>query len=214
MAGVRGLYPIVDLDSLAGRGLDPLAFAALVLSVAPRLLQLRAKRAAPRDVLTLLRALKPLCARRGTLLIANDRPDLALLGGADGVHVGQTDLPIAEVRRFSSELKVGISTHDLEQLEAALAEAPSYVAFGPIYATASKENPEPVVGLERLARASELARAAGVPLVAIGGITLERGPDVARADALGAVIGDLLADGPSGDAIAKRARALQTALGG
>jgi thiamine-phosphate pyrophosphorylase len=188
----RGLYPIVDLDSLAERGLSPLSFAERLLAAHPPFLQLRAKSAGGRATLELLRELAPLCRAAGTQLFANDRPDLALLSGADGVHVGQDDVPLADVRRLAPGLCVGVSTHELTELERALAERPDYVAFGPIFTTRSKPDHEPVVGLAGLARAYDLARAANVPLVAIGGIDLERTRLIRMHADFAAVIGSLL----------------------
>jgi len=187
-----GLYPIVDVDALRERGLDPVAFAERVLEATPPLLQLRAKSLGARDTLALLRALRPLAERSGTELFANDRPDLALLAATDGVHLGQCDLPLPEARRLVGKLKVGVSTHDFAELEAALALGPAYVAFGPVFPTASKSGHEPTVGLERLARAGEKARAAGVPLVAIGGITLDNVAGVLSHVSFVAVIGALV----------------------
>jgi thiamine-phosphate pyrophosphorylase len=209
---LRGLYPIVDVDSLRRANLSVVECAEQVLAARPSLLQLRAKSAGARETLELLRALLPICHASGAKLFANDRPDLALLAGADGVHVGQNDLPLAEVRRLAPSLRVGVSTHTRPQLEAALAERPDYVAFGPVFATASKPDHESVVGLDGLADAHDLARAAGVPLVAIGGITLERAGSVAPHAELHAVIGALLPEsGLAG--VTERARALVTALG-
>lgn len=207
---MRGLYPIVDLDTLERQGVSVLAFAEGVLRAYPPLLQLRAKRAPARTTLELLRTLAPLCRRTNTLLFANDRPDLARLAGVDGVHVGQDDLPLEAVRRFAPELRVGISTHDLEQLERALEQTPDYVAFGPVFATRSKTHPDPVVGLEGLATAAARASARGIPLVAIGGIDLERAAAVGRLAPVAAVIGALL--GNSVEGIARRASELQAAL--
>jgi thiamine-phosphate pyrophosphorylase len=211
MAQMRGLYPIVDLDTLAKWNLSPLAFAKDVLTARPALLQLRAKHQAPRQVLAWLRELKPWCAAAGTLLFANDRPDLALIAGCDGVHVGQDDVPVAEVRRLSATLRVGVSTHDEAQLERALAERPDYVAFGPIFSTISKEKADPTLGMARLSNAAELARARGVPLVAIGGLTLASVKKLGDLGVVAAVISDLLVDGPEG--VRARANALQNALG-
>jgi thiamine-phosphate pyrophosphorylase len=214
MTPMRGLYPIVDLDSLGQRGVDPYLLAESVLTARPPLLQLRAKHQAPRAVLELLLRLKPLCAESGTLLFANDRPDLALLAATDGVHVGQDDLPLAAVRQLSPTLKVGVSTHDLTQLEAALSQRPDYVAFGPIFATTSKVGADPALGLGRVAQAAELARAAGIPLVVIGGLTLEVAAEIGKHAAIAAVISDLLGGGSDRAAIAARARAWQSALSG
>jgi thiamine-phosphate pyrophosphorylase len=209
---LRGLYPIIDAEALATRGLSPIPFAESVLQARPPLVQLRAKALGGRETLELLRALVPHARRAGALLFANDRPDLALLAGADGVHVGQTDLPVSEVRRFAPRLKVGVSTHDERQLEAALSEKPDYVAFGPVFPTRSKAEPEPTVGVERLAAAGRLARAAGIPLVAIGGVDRDR-LELAGAHAeLVAVIAALLPDGTSLHEVEARARDLSTAL--
>jgi thiamine-phosphate pyrophosphorylase len=212
MARMRGLYPIVDLDTLAKRNLLPLVLAEAVLTARPPLLQLRAKHQSPRDVLALLAQLKPLCTRAGTLLFANDRPDLALLAGADGVHVGQDDLPLEAVRRLPGKLRVGVSTHDLVQLAEALALRPDYVAFGPIFATVSKQGADPALGLEALRHAADTAKAAEIPLVVIGGLTLEHAPELARHAVLPAVISDLLADSTEPAAIAARAAAWQARL--
>jgi len=211
MTRMRGLYPIVDLDTLSARGAAPLPFAEAVLTARPPLLQLRAKHSAPREVLALLGELAPRCERAGTLLFVNDRPDLALLARADGVHVGQDDLPLSAVRRLPGRLQVGVSTHDHAQLAQALLEKPDYVAFGPIFRTSSKQNADPALGLEALGRASDLARAAGVPLVAIGGLTLDLAPELQKL-AIPAVISDLLADGIEPRAVAARAAAWQAAL--
>ena len=166
---MRGLYGIVDLGALATCGLDPVAFAGAVLRVRPAALQLRAKDMPSREVLALLRELAPMCHRAGVPLVANNWPDLALLAGCDMVHVGQTDMPIDRVRRITPGLGVGVSTHTLEQLDAALAARPAYVAFGPVFETLTKANPDPVVGVEGVRAARGRALAAGVPLVAIGG---------------------------------------------
>lgn len=209
----RGLYPILDVDSLRARSLDVLAFAGAVLAARPAVVQLRAKSSSARDTLALLTALAPICQRAGAALFANDRPDLALLAGAPGVHVGQDDLPLAEVRRVAPALLVGVSTHTLGELERALDARPAYVAFGPVFATASKSDHEPCVGLDGLRTAHERATRAGVPLVAIGGIDLARAPESAPFADAAAVIGALL---PAGglDEVTARARALDAALGG
>jgi thiamine-phosphate pyrophosphorylase len=212
---VRGLYPIVDVDSLRELGAPShavIAFAERVLLARPALLQLRAKHLGTRDTLELLRALRPLCAASGARLIANDRPDLAVLGQCDGVHIGQEDLPLPLVRTLAPGLMVGVSTHDLEQLAAALAERPDYVAFGPVFATASKERPDPSVGLALLAQAHTQAQRAGIPLVAIGGITLERAKQIAEHAELAAVIAALHPNRASLEGVSEAAKALQQAL--
>jgi thiamine-phosphate pyrophosphorylase len=205
---VRGLYAIVDSDFLSSRGIDLVPFAEAVLRGRPALLQVRAKNEGAKTVLGWLRALRGPSRQSGTLLFANDRPDLAVLAGCDGVHVGQDDVSVADVRRFAPGLQVGVSTHDPVQLAAALDEAPSYVAFGPVFATASKVRPDPVVGVEGLREASLACRARGIPLVAIGGIDLARAAVVAAHADLIAVISALLPEeGMSG--VTARAAKLQ-----
>jgi thiamine-phosphate pyrophosphorylase len=189
---MRGLYAIADVGMLAARQLDPIAFAEAVLSVRPAALQLRDKNAPARETLALLRALAPMCHRVGVPLVANDRPDFALLAGCDLVHVGQDDIPVDRARRLAPGIGVGISTHNAEQLEAALAMRPAYVAYGPVFETTTKVDPAPVVGFAGLRAAYAHTLAARVPLVAIGGISRERARLlVGAADAI-AVISELL----------------------
>jgi thiamine-phosphate pyrophosphorylase len=192
---MRGLYAIVDLDLLAARFIEPVAFAKAVLAADPAALQLRAKRAPPREVLSVLRELAPLCHRARAALVANDRPDLALFAGCDMVHVGQTDIAIESVRRLAPGLGIGVSTHNLDQLDAALKARATYVAFGPVFETKTKGNPDPVVGVGALRQAHLRAVSAQIPLVAIGGITHERALSLVDAAEAVAVIGDLLPDG-------------------
>ena len=214
---MRGLYPIVDVDNLLDFGASPQAvvqFAERVLSARPPLLQLRAKHAGAHDTLELLRALRPLCSQRGTLLFANDRADLAVLGQCDGVHIGQEDLPFSLVRKLAPGLRVGVSTHNLEQLERALGDRPDYVAFGPVFATRSKERADPSVGLSLLAQAHARTMRAGIPLVAIGGIDLERAQQVAEHAELGAVIAALRPNRASLTGVSEAAQALHATLSG
>jgi thiamine-phosphate pyrophosphorylase len=210
---VRGLYAIVDLDFLALRRVPPLAFVDALLDVHPCALQLRAKSSGGRETLELLRAIQVRCARLGVPLFCNDRPDLAVLAGCAGVHLGQTDLAIADTRRLAPELEIGLSTHGLEQLEAALRERPSYVALGPIFPTGSKPDAEPMVGLAVLAEAAQRCRAAGVPLVAIGGLNLERAALIGELADAGAMISALLPAGGLPD-VTRIARLSHALLGG
>jgi thiamine-phosphate pyrophosphorylase len=209
-----GLYAIVDTKLLALRGIGPIDYARAVLLARPAALQLRAKDLPAREILGILRELAPLCRQARVPLVANDRPDLAALAGCDAVHIGQGDLPYALVHRIAPQLAVGISTHDADQLEGALSLRPWYVAYGPVFPTGTKANPDPVVGLEGLAEASRRSRAAGVPLVAIGGITLARVPEVAAYADAWAVIADLCPERVSLDDITERACAFQKALQG
>lgn len=216
---MRGLYAIIDIESLERHALDPLAFAEAILAARPAAVQLRDKAGGARRTLELLRATAPLAARAEVPLYANDRPDLALLAGASGVHVGQEDLPVPMVRSIAAgrALSVGLSTHDPAQVEAALAEAPDYIAIGPIFPTQSKDRPSPVVGLEALAElAARVHRARpGTPVVAIGGITLENAPRVAAHADAAAVIRALLPERGSASPYAEataRARAIHAAI--
>ena len=123
--------------------------------------------------------------------MVNDRADVAALAGAAGVHVGQDDLDVEQVRVVvGGEMLVGVSTHNVEQLEKAAASSADYIAVGPIFQTSSKANPDPVVGTELIRRVRPLTQK---PIVAIGGITLDRACDVieAGADSV-AVISDIL----------------------
>jgi thiamine-phosphate pyrophosphorylase len=208
---VHGLYAIVDSDFLSSRGIDLVPFAEAVLRARPALLQVRAKNEGAKNVLGWLRALRGPSRQSGTLLFANDRPDLAVLAGCDGVHVGQDDVSVADVRRFAPGLRIGISTHDAGQLAAALDEGPDYVAFGPVFATSSKAGADPVVGVDALREASLACRGRGIPLVAIGGIDVSRAAVVAAHADVAAVISALLPDeGMSG--VTARAATLQAAL--
>ena len=189
---MRGLYAIVDVGTLRGRLVEPVAFAAAVLAVRPAALQLRAKELPSRETLALLRELAPMCHRAGVPLFANDRPDLAVMAGCDGVHVGQSDIPIDRARRLAPGLTVGVSTHDLEQLDAALEARPAYVAYGPIFETTTKKDPAPSVGVAGLRAAYARAAAARIPLVAIGGITRERAAGLVGLADAAAVVADLL----------------------
>ena len=123
-----------------------------------------------------------LTRRAGALLIINDRVDVALAVGADGVHLGQTDLPLADARALlGPRVLIGVSTHDVDQVRAAVAAGADYVGFGPVAATRTKLNPDKVVGIQGLAAACAVA--GRVPVVAIGGITLADGPALVAAGA-------------------------------
>jgi thiamine-phosphate pyrophosphorylase len=211
---MRGLYAIADVATLLRRGVDIVPFAKAVLAARPSALQLRAKDLPAREMLSLLRAISPMCRIAGVPLVANDRVDVAALAGCDYVHIGQEDVPYEVVHRLAPQLKVGVSTHDLDQLARALAHRPAYVAYGPVYATGSKTDASSVVGLAGLRAAHAAARAARVPLVAIGGITLDRAADVALHAESGAVIAALLpGDGPVELLeVTARARRLHAAL--
>lgn len=167
-----------------------------------RIIQVRDKLASSRALYETVVAALEITRPRGVRLIVNDRVDVALAAGADGVHVGQDDLPAESAREILGPLAIiGISTHSLAQAGSAAKQPVDYVAFGPVFATATKANPDPVVGLEGL---STVRAVIELPLVAIGGITLENAPAVfaAGADSV-AVVSDLRA----GASVNERVRA-------
>jgi thiamine-phosphate pyrophosphorylase len=197
------LYPVVDVDLCRARGLDPLALLAAFLEGGARFIQLRDKALSSAARLTVADAAVALAHRAGARLIVNDRADIARLAGADGVHVGQEDLPVEEVRGLlGTAAIVGVSTHDSAQLAAAARTSADYIAVGPIYGTSTKETGYTPRGLElvRLAAAHLRDRAQPpTPVVAIGGITLARAPEVLAAGAASvAVISDLITGDPAG----------------
>lgn len=201
------LYPILDTATLAGCGLGLQEAAEAILDAGAGILQLRHKGPFTGGLLEAAAGISALCRRRGALFIVNDRADIALLADA-GLHVGQEDLPPAEARKLLGAARIlGFSTHNPGQLAAALSEPVDYVAFGPVFATASKQKPDPVVGLAPLPELSALAHAAGRPLVAIGGITRARALQVlaAGADSL-AVIADLYPDPCTAETLRQRVR--------
>jgi thiamine-phosphate pyrophosphorylase len=186
------LYAILDADACDARGLPLLAVGEALCRAAPDILQLRAKGRTSQDVLGWLVPLRRWTTEHGTQLYMNDRADLAELAGCDGVHVGQMDQPIASVRRHFPRLRVGVSTHSEQEFDRALSERPDYLALGPIFGTVSKRASEPAVGLPELQRLAPRARALSVPVVAIGGIDLERAPLVAPHAEYAAAIAALL----------------------
>ena len=182
------IYAILDPD-VASRPLVSLAETLAQAGV--QLMQLRDKRSSARRVYELARELAATVLPSRVRLIVNDRPDIAAMSGSHGVHVGQSDLPIEEARKICSPPRwVGVSTHNLAQLREADRSSADYIAIGPIFPTGTKENPDPVVGVEFLRAVRQMTRK---PLVAIGGITVESAAEVfcAGADSV-AVIRDLL----------------------
>jgi thiamine-phosphate pyrophosphorylase len=188
------IYPLVDVDLCRARGLEPLAVLAALLDGGATFIQLRDKSPSGAAQLALADAAVALTRAAGARLIVNDRPDIARLSGADGVHVGQEDLPVEEARAIVGPAAiVGVSTHDDAQIAAAARTSASYVAVGPVYGTATKDTGYTARGLDLVRHAASVA---GKPIVAIGGITLERAPHVLAAGAASvAVISDLLAGG-------------------
>ncbi len=188
------LYVIVDTALCAARGLDPLTLSEAFLRGGARLIQLRDKSPSSSARLSLADDLVRRAHAVGAAVVINDRADLARLSGADGVHVGQDDLTVEEVRGVvGPEAVVGASTHDEAQIAVAARTSASYIAVGPIYGTSTKDTGYSARGLDLV----HLASASGKPVVAIGGITLERAPEVVDAGASSvAVISDLLTGDP------------------
>jgi thiamine-phosphate pyrophosphorylase len=210
----RGLYAIVDVELTVRAGLDVVGFAEAVLDAHPAALQLRAKQLGAREHLRLLSRIVQRAETVTVPVYANDRPDLAILAGAVGVHVGQSDVAVQDVRRLEPRLQVGLSTATQEQVEQALAIRPDYIAIGPVFPTNSKLDADPAVGMVGLSTASRLARAAKIPLVAIGGIDHERAATVAAYADLGAAISALIPSTRDLGAVSARARSLHELLGG
>ncbi len=174
-------YAMVD----PAGGHEPAALAALLLDAGARILQLRLKDASSREFLTAAREIVRMCRARGALAIVNDRADIARLAEADGVHVGQEDLPARMARAIVGPGRiVGVSTHGVEQARAAEADGADYIGFGAIYAGGLK-NVANAQGLERL---RAVRAAVGIPIVAIGGITETTMPAVLAAGADAAAI--------------------------
>jgi thiamine-phosphate pyrophosphorylase len=181
---MRGLYAIIDPEVCRD---VPTAVAEAVLRGGCAALQLRAKRLADAEYLELGRGIVSLCRTAGVPFFVNDRVDLVAELGADGVHVGQTDLPFEAVRAaVGARTMIGVSTHSAEQALDAERRGAQLIGFGPVFATTSKLDPDPVVGLEGLRAVCASVR---IPVIAIGGITSANVADVRAAGAqLAAVI--------------------------
>ena len=164
MATIRGLYVIIDPDACGGR--DAREVARLALEGGARVLQWRDKRRDKGEQLADARAIRALCRERSVTFIVNDHADVAVAVDADGVHLGQNDLPIEAVRPIVGERVIGVSTNNADEARAAEAAGADYIAVGSIFATRSKEVTRPA-SLDRL---REVKAAVRVPVVAIGGI--------------------------------------------
>jgi len=179
------LYAIADATFS-----DPIQLAKSLFNGGARLLQVRNKKGSARELLNQVESILSL-APKDAEVIVNDRVDVALIAGAGGVHLGQTDLPAIEARQILGPNRIiGVSTHNLEQALEAARLPVDYLAVGPIFPTATKENPDPVVGLEKL---GAICKAVRKPVVAIGGIKLQDAAAVLAAGAQSvAVIHDVL----------------------
>lgn len=190
---LRGFYAIYDVtteqssndqvERLVAEGTESL------LASAPCMLQLRAKFASADLLWRLAKVVKPLAARVGVPFCINDRLDVALAIGADAVHFGQEDLPYAAAKRvvdlWPSSMLIGISTHSELQAASAVAVGADYIGFGPLFPTTTKKDADPVVGLKRLATVVAASR---IPVVGIGGVSLQNVNSVAATGAAAAAV--------------------------
>jgi len=207
-SAVHGLYVLCDDDPRWPH--DPVEQARAALAGGARVVQLRAKRATDAQALAWAEAIRALAHARGALCFVNDRFDLALAAGADGVHLGQTDLPPARLPAPArARLLVGRSTHTLDEARAAQREDVDYVAFGPLFGTTSKDSEYDARGLDALAEVVRIA--APRPVVAIGGIDAARAAGVVRAGAAAVCVISAVAGEPDPEAAA---RALSQAVDG
>jgi thiamine-phosphate pyrophosphorylase len=196
------LYVIVDAEVLAARGVALVDFACELRAAGVELLQYRDKNGSPQEVLRAAAILREAMTGSNCRLILNDRADLTVLANFDGVHVGQGDLSPEDARRVvGPDRIVGVSTHTPEQVRIADQSCADYIAIGPVFATGTKPDASPVVGLEGVRRARALTRK---PLIAIGGITRANARSVidAGADSV-AVISSLFAPNESPDQVAR-----------
>jgi thiamine-phosphate pyrophosphorylase len=200
MRTVRGLYVLCDDDPRWPH--DPVEQARAALAGGAQVVQLRAKRATDAQSLAWAEAIGALAHRHGALFFVNDRFDLALASGADGVHLGQTDLPPARLpAKARTRLRVGRSTHTQGEARATQGEAVDYVAFGPLFGTTSKDSAYDARGLDALAEVVRIA--APRPVVAIGGIDAARAADVVRAGAAAVCVISAVAGAPDPEAAAR-----------
>ena len=178
---ISRLYAIADAEILAVRGVALADFAGDLRAAGVGLVQYRDKNGSPQEILRAASILREAMAGSGCKLILNDRADIAVLANFDGVHVGQGDLSPADARRVvGPDRIVGVSTHTDEQVRIADQSCADYIAIGPVFATGTKLNSDPVVGLDGVRRARALTTK---PLVAIGGITRDNARSVIDAGA-------------------------------
>ena len=185
------LYAITDRRL---SGISHLEQVKRLVDGGAKLIQLREKDLLPGEWIDDARRSLQYCRIHGVTLIVNDRVDLALVIDADGVHLGQTDIPVEAARRLlDADSIIGLSTHTLAQASLAITQRVDYIAFGPVFPTSTKVDTDPVVGLELL---SDICRIAGsIPVVAIGGINRTNVDSVISAGAASvAVISDLISD--------------------
>ncbi len=182
------LYVILDAALLPS---DPIELTKRMLDAGARLFQYRNKTSSSRELLLASQALCLTVRQHGGAFLVNDRADISHLAAANGVHLGQDDLSVSAVRKIAgNECLIGLSTHTVQQFEAAVESEADYIAVGPIFPTSGKQNPDPVIGVDFI---RAVRKSTSKPIVAIGGISLERAREVidAGADSI-AVISDIL----------------------
>src|SRR5260370_2987963 len=163
------LYVILDAALLPS---DPIELTKKLLDAGARLFQYRSKTSSSRELLHASQALCLTVRQHGGTFLLNDRADIAHLAGANGVHLGQNDLSVSAARKIvGNDCLIGLSTHDLQQFEAAVESSADYIAVGPIFSTSGKQNPDPVVGVDFIRTVRKLT---AKPIVAIGGVNLKR----------------------------------------
>lgn len=188
---LHGLYPILDPHAFPDTNLVEVVRTLAHAGV--RIVQYRDKSASMRDALDLLHPLRLVTADLGVLLIINDRCDLAEAIGADGLHLGQDDLPLHEARtRLGADAIIGLSTHNLTQVQAASQQGADYIGFGPIFQTPTKRDHEPPVGIEGL---RHIRPHTTMPVFAIGGITQQSVSALYQAGADGIAVASALSQG-------------------
>ena len=181
---IQGLYAIID-NSIRPE-LSNIEIAKRALPGGTKIVQLRGKGLSSKELLEQAREIRELTRKAGATFIVNDRADIALLSDADGVHLGQDDLPIAAARNVLGKAKlIGISTHNIEQALKAEQEGADYVGFGPVFGTTTKTDAEEAKGITALA---EVKTRVSIPVIAIGGITLENLREVIDAGANGTAV--------------------------
>lgn len=181
---VKGLYAIID-NSIRP-DISNIEIVKRVLAGGARTVQLRGKGLSSKELLSQAREIRELSRETGAIFIVNDRADIALLSDADGVHLGQDDLPVSEARRILGRGKlIGISTHNIEQAVKAEQEGADYIGFGPIFETKTKADAKEAKGLPAL---MEIREKVEIPVVAIGGINLENLHEVMSAGTSGVAV--------------------------
>jgi thiamine-phosphate diphosphorylase len=181
---IKGLYAIID--NSVRTDLSNIEIAKKVLAGGAGIIQLRGKGLSSKDLLREAREIGRHAREAGAVFIVNDRADIALLSDADGVHLGQVDLPLPEARKILGKEKlIGVSTHNLEQAVKAEREGADYIGFGPVFATDTKADAEEAKGLQAL---RAVKKGVKIPVVAIGGINLENLKDIIEAGADGAAV--------------------------